>query len=258
MNILMMIIFAIIGSVLTLGISYFIWLGTRPKKIVWIADVYTKSDGVSSVKDNEGNEVYSINDLKPFTRDFLEKTTIGYKEIYRLQKLNKTTPAVQNECVEIWGREKRVSVLLDNDSCTILKKGFDSERGKQIFNPIPYDTQNLITNQITIKKAQLRQEKNIWQAIVPYIAIIGGLMLIFFLAYSTLSFYLDLGKQVDENIIAREQFSKEIAIIQREGLITFADRNVEAAKEYRATINELNKEINELKLVLQENIEKNK
>jgi len=29
-------------------------------------------------------------------------------------------------------------------------------------------------------------------------------------------------------------------------------------KEYRATINELNKEINELKLVLQENIEKNK
>ena len=157
------------------GGAYIIWLKTRPKKITWTADVYQLGEGIRPpIKDQKGNIISELrlSDLKPYTTDVIEKIE---KEpgitIYRLIKLNKTVPEVLADTVDYWGeKNKRVSVLLDGDTCTLLKKGYDRDSGL-IFNPMPHDRINMIMGQMSIRKDRLHKEKDILQAITPFIVI---------------------------------------------------------------------------------------
>lgn len=157
------------------GAGYIIWLKTRPKKIAWIAKCYQVGEGVRDVtKDDKGNKIdqgYRLNDLIPYMEDVLERTDQDHGiTIYKLNKLNISTSAVTADHVEIWGKgRKEVAVLIKNDSATLLKKGYDKISGEVIFQPMTRERIELIKSELSIKKDRLRKEKNVLQAITPWI-----------------------------------------------------------------------------------------
>ena len=101
-------IWIVIGTVIFMcaggGLGYLIFLKTRPKKETWNARIYQLGEGVREPKrDKEGKIITDIKlqDLKPYGKDILEKVEKGKGiTVWRLQKLNKTTPAVEGDVVE--------------------------------------------------------------------------------------------------------------------------------------------------------------
>ena len=195
------VIFMIAGG----GLGYLIYLKTRPKKETWNASIYQLGEGVREPKkDKEGNVITGIpiqlQDLKPYGKDILERVEKGKGiTIYRLQKLNKTTPAVEGDVVEYWGQGHReVSVLLEKSGCTLLKKGYDKKTGEMIFNPLSYSRVNLIKSELTIRKDRLAKEKDILQAITPWI--VAGICMfgLVAIAYITMQGMITVSENVDK------------------------------------------------------------
>jgi hypothetical protein len=187
------------------GMGYLLWLKTRPKKETWFAKVYQLSDGVRPARTSDGTIVgdLKLQDLRAYTQDVLEKVE---KEkgivVYRLQGLNKATPAVEGDVVENWGNGRReVSVLLHKGGCTLLKKGYDKQSGEAIFDPLPHSRINMIKSEMATRKDRLQKEKDILQAITPWI--VTGICMLGLVA---------------------------IAYVQINGFIEVSDNNLEAAK----------------------------
>jgi len=217
------IISIIVVTLIVCGIGgagmYFLWLKTRPKKITWNAKVYQLGEGVKPpVIDSKGKVLsdLQLKDLRPYTTDVVEKIE---KEpgitVYRLLKLNKTVPAVTNDCVDYWGENrKEVNVLIDGETCTLLKKGYDSKAGV-IFNPLPYSRINMIKGEMAIRKDRLRKEKDILQAITPWIVAGICMMGLVAIIYIGVNGFITMS----ENIAEAEKYS--------------ADKTVEAANIIR-------------------------
>ena len=156
------------------GIGYFLWIKSRPKKESWIAKVYQLGEGIRPPQLNDKGEIVSdlkLQDLRPYRTDTLEKVEKGTGiTVYRLVTMNKVTPAVTSDVVEYWGEGKReVSILLHEDGCTLLKKGYDKVTGEAIFNPLSHSRINLIKGETAIRKDRLQKEKDIHKAIHLYI-----------------------------------------------------------------------------------------
>lgn len=206
------------------GLGYVIWLRTRPKKQTWTAMVWQLGEGIripkllkEGVKQVKGqplakSEVDSalqLKDLKPYARDTLEKIEKGVgSTIYQLQKMKKVTPAVEGDTVEYWGTDKKiVNVLFDKGECTLLKKGYDIKTGEQIFEPMPHSKVNLIKSEIMTRKSRLKEEKDILQAIAPWI--VTGICIIGLVA---MTYILgDAGIEMSENL---EKASENMAAIK--------------------------------------------
>ena len=155
------------------GGFYLLWLKTRPKKQTWNAKVYQIGEGIRpAVLDKNKNVVsdLKLNDLKPYTEDVIERIDKDPGiTLYRLQRLNKTVESVPSDCVDYWGENKKeVAVVIEGETCTILKKGYDKNAGI-VFQPMPHDRINMITSQIALRKDRLKKEKDILQAITPWI-----------------------------------------------------------------------------------------
>ena len=190
------------------GLGYLIWIKTRPKKMTWKAYVYQLGDGIipSKIVDGKPTSI-ETKDLKPFMMDTLEKTEKDHGvEIYRLQKLNKTTPAVTSDCVDYWGQDRRyVNILLHEGNTTLLKKGYDT-RGRILFNPMPYERMNMIQNEISIKKDRLKPTKDILERISPWV--IAGILIIGLVAigYFTIQGFVEISDNLGGAI---EEFGKQ-------------------------------------------------
>lgn len=170
-TIIMVFVITLIGG----GGAYLLYLRTRPKKEIWQAKVYQLMEGVRTPKVNKKGVVVSniqLQDLKPYGEDTLERIKKGPGEIdiFRLQKLNKATPPVGTDVVEYWGKGKReVSILLLDSGVTLLKKGYDKLVGEIIYTPLPFSRINMIKSEMAIRKDRLHKEKDILQAITPWI-----------------------------------------------------------------------------------------
>lgn len=196
------IIATVIVTILGGGTGFFIWLKTRPKKETWKAYVYQLSDGEHSPV-NERGEVVSdlkLKDLKPYAIDTLEKVEKEHGiTIYRLVGLKRSTPAIEGDVVDYWGKDNKVvNVLLQKGGCTILKKGFDSVTSELIFNPLPYDRIVSLKSEIALKKDRLHKEKDILQAITPWI-VAGICMLgLVAIAYIAISGFVDISENLKD------------------------------------------------------------
>lgn len=200
------------------GGGFLLWLITRPKKMTWLARVYQLGEGIKPPVKNEKGEIISnlkLCDLKPYCRDVIEKLERAKGiTIYRLQMLNKVTPAVTQDCVDYWGpKDKEVMVLVEGDTCTILKKGFDKEAGI-IFSPMPHDRSNMIREEMAIADERIKKPMDILQAITPWI--VTGICIIGLVAIA----YFEGQAWIES--------SKNI----KEGQIIAGDKMVEAAKIY--------------------------
>jgi len=180
-NLLYVILATLFVSVTGGGVAYLIYVKTRPKKETWKAKIYQLGKGVTSPeKDKDGNIIsdVSLKDLIPYATDTLEKVEKAHGiTIYRLQKLNKATPAVESGVVDYWGAgNKEVHVLLEKGGCTLLRKGYDYKSGGIVFNPLTHSRINLIKSELAIRKDRLQKEKDILQAITPWI--VAGIMVL--------------------------------------------------------------------------------
>jgi len=162
----MLIVIGISAAIVAIGgsIGYFFWLYTRPKKETWKAIIYEASE---STRSEDG---LTLHDLTPYGKDIIEK--IEHEEggtIYRLKKINKPLPGVDGNIVEYWGKEnKNIYVLKQNDTYTTLKRGYDDKKGL-VFQPMPHSKVNLIKSEIILRKNRLKKEKDILEAITPWI-----------------------------------------------------------------------------------------
>jgi hypothetical protein len=209
---------AIIGtfivSILGGGGMYILWLKTRPKKVTWFAEIYQLGSGVRKTvkKDKEGNikTSFKLKDLRPYAQDILEKIERAPGiTIHRLQKLHKVTPAVEGDCVDYWGKgKKKVSVLLDKGECTLLKKGYNTELGELIFDPLPQSRINTIKGEMAIRRERLHKEKDILQAITPWVVTGICMMGLICFIYITIEGYIKIAEnmeQATENMLAIEE-----------------------------------------------------
>ena len=180
---------AIIGGIILAGIvfggAYFFYIASRPKKQTWDARVYTLSEGVRPALKNEKGEIINdlmLNDSRPYSKDVVEKKYKGKGiEVYFLQREKKTIPPITSDLVEKWGKQGEVSILLEEENCTLLKKGYDKKTGNEIFNPLPYDRLSMIDNQIAIREDKFQvKTKDLLTALAPYF--LGALVFVALIA----------------------------------------------------------------------------
>ena len=193
------------------GIGYLIYVKTAPKKEIWKAKIYQLSDGVKNItidKDGKIQGKLALKDLIPYTKDILEKVD---KEpgitIFRLRKLNKPTPAVEAGCAEMWTDGKEVSVLYHDGSCTLLKQGYDTDQGNKIFTPLPHHRINNIKSEMAIRKDRIRKEKDILQAVTPWIVAGIAIIGLIFISYIVVE---GLVKVSDNTLAIQEMIDQRV------------------------------------------------
>jgi len=158
------------------GGVFLLWYLNKPKGQSWTARVWQLAEGVRPpIRDEDGNILSGIKkrDMKPLTMDLLKKTDVapGLTR-YELIKLGKVTPAVNNDVVDTWDKKNRfVDVLLDGDSVTLLRKGYDARAGEILFDPLPYDRKMMIMVEMQSRKERLENKKGLLEKLALYITI---------------------------------------------------------------------------------------
>lgn len=186
------------------GGFWLLWNFTRPKKQVWNAKVYTVSEGIRPEKRDTKGRIISLgglHDLKFFTNDIIEKIKKEGKVIYRLQKMNRSLPDLTDDVVLGYGKGSFVNVVLKDSGCTYLKVGFTNGPGGEkdtdnlIFQPVPYDSLNMVTNEIEIQRQRTKDDKDILEKIIPWI----GMGLLIFGLVAVAYFMGQAGIKMSEN-----------------------------------------------------------
>lgn len=156
------------------GGFYLLWRLTRPKKKIWKAKIFTVSEGVrQEVRDKKGNIVSQggLRDLIYYGEDIIEKVVRGPgMVIYRLKRLGKSVPAITNNVVIGSGKDSYVHVLYKDGVCTLMKPGY-STMGDVIFDPVPYDSLSLVSNEIELQRQRRAPTKDILERVLPWIGI---------------------------------------------------------------------------------------
>jgi hypothetical protein len=189
MNIWIIVVVCIIGFIVLAiggGIGYWLWIASRPKKMTWNAMVWQVGD--ATIKHDEEGKIinqYELAELIPYTEDIIEKVDKKNGAThYWLQKMKKATPVVTADCVNKWTNNKKiVNVLLDGDTCTLLKFGYDKKLARLIFRPMPHDRLNMINTETAERKVRIEDTKDILSQIFPYISLAIFALAIVVVAY---------------------------------------------------------------------------
>ena len=94
--------------------------------------------------------------------------------------------------------EAKVSVLWQKDGCTLLKKGYDDKTGQLIFDPLPHSRTNIIKGELTERKGRLQQEKDILQAITPWIVAAICMFGLIAITYVSISGFIEISENIEE------------------------------------------------------------
>lgn len=165
---LAIIVVGIISAALVLFLYNMLVVKTKKVTGEWVAEIYTRSNSKKTVGQ------LSMSDLRFYGFDKLRKTELKNSVLYMLVSLGKTTPAVTNDVEELIGNDgktpkKRVKVLLEGDSCTLLQQGY--VENTVVFNPISYDKNNQIQNDIIVHEARHSKKESFWNQIAPFLNI---------------------------------------------------------------------------------------
>lgn len=202
-NYLVVVVVTLVGTLFGMGVAYLLFLYTRPKKMTWKANVYQVGEGVrpATVKGGRVISDLKLNDLKPYTKDVIEKV---YKKnaqiVYKLVRLNKVVDGVPSDAVSYWGdKDKEVDVLYEGETCTVMKRGYDKASGV-IFQPLSHDKINLIKGEIAIRKDRLDDTKDILQSITPWI--VTGMMVfgLIFISYLLINGFTEISENLEDGM----------------------------------------------------------
>ena len=199
------IVVSIIGIFLVGGGYLFLYYNQQEKRTVYKAYCYNITDAKKLPKRDKFGKVISNIDLAEL-RPFCTDTLISYKKdegvtIFKLRRQNISTGEVRAEHIEHWGKEKHVKVLIQNGSATLLSPGYNKDTAKIIFDPMPREDIELITQRIINHKERKEvKDKNILAHISHWVSIV---IISFFLLASAW--------QMKDAMIETNQINKEIA-----------------------------------------------
>ena len=145
-------------------------LKKKNKSSLYLAEIYGLRPGVHSKGGIE------FRDLVYLKEDKLRKVEYPDKTVYELLGSGKTTPAVEVDSMDKVTRNgkivRRVRVLVEGDSCTLLKASYSKKAGDMMFKPVPYDTMTSISNDMYVKGRRYKTKADIWAKITPIISIL--------------------------------------------------------------------------------------
>ena len=213
-----------------------LYFKTRPKKVLWTAEVYRRSESTFTTKTGSLSKLDYVGD------DVLEKIDDeSGKILYRLIGLNRTTPAPSGDCIiRLKDGKEKVKVLLDGENATLLKSGYDYVSGLEVFNPIPYDRMNLVGNNIQVKKNRIKQKKDILTAITPLIVVGIGMMGLVAVTYFLAGASIDVSENFAVMQGERLNHEKYMAEYNRETMLEFR-REINSEVEQLKNVEEVNK-----------------
>lgn len=199
-NVLHVVLVTAGATIIPVALGYWLWVKTRPRKLSWTAFVYQSSEAKFKLgKDNKAE----LSKLVPYARDTLirEENKKGVV-IFKLVTLNKAVPEPTPDVVELLPNlGKVVRVLYKDDVCTLIKTGYDSARGGDIWNPLPYDKYTSLKNDMALQLERVQEKKDLLAQLLPYVAIIIAFMAIIGLGFIMGSSNVKVAK---ENRIASE------------------------------------------------------
>lgn len=198
-NILMIVMWTAIITIVGGGAGYFFWYKTRPKTESWNAKVYQLADGIRQSK----NGKIKIQDLRAYAVDVLIKIEKKEGTFYKLKKLNMTTPAVEGDVVEHWSPDNRqVAVLYSKSGCTLLRKGYDIESGEMVFDPLAHSRINLIKGEMSTRKDRLRKSKDVLEAISPWVVAGITMLSLVAIAYIMITGFITISDNLKDANVA--------------------------------------------------------
>ena len=87
--------------------------------------------------------------------------------------MNKSLPELTDDVIIGYGKDAFINIVLMNGSCTYLKPGFSNGNGdnsqEMIFQPVAYDSLNMVTNELQIQQERIKDDKDILEKILPWI-----------------------------------------------------------------------------------------
>jgi hypothetical protein len=200
----------------------------KPKIMAWNVDVYQIAEGIQPPdKDKDGNYISDLrlSDLRPYTKDVLQRIERDRGiVVYMLKKLRKVTPPVNANVVEYWGeKDKRIKVLLDGETATLLRAGYDRKTAKYVFKPLSADRVNLIKGEINDRNERIKEKKTLAQQIIP--AVITGMVIVG--AMLSIYFVADGYVKVSDNLIRASEINAKAMSESANLLITAGCGSVE-------------------------------
>jgi len=203
-------------ALVSLGVGYFIYLKTRPKRQTWRARVFQLGDGITEVVRNDKGDIISelkLKQLIPYCKDFIEKLEKEGQDIYRLVGLNKNVGTVTNNIVHNWSKEnKEVDVLIDQENCVLLKNGWDEKTGTAVFRPMPFSRISLIKNEIVMRKERLEENKSAWEKIVQFAMIILLVLGLVAISYFTTNAFVKISTNINSAEIKMAEIQKNVSM----------------------------------------------
>lgn len=164
------------------GGLWFYFYVLNKKNPTWKALVYQLSDSKyprqlaidtdgKPLLNKDGKQQFlgeEINRLEFYMVDTLIKGRIQKSDttgedltVYKLKVLNRTTPMPTADYIENIPKFGRcVRVLLQGDSCTLLRNGYDSKLNANFFNPMSYDRTNGFRNDAIVHLSRTQDKKN--------------------------------------------------------------------------------------------------
>lgn len=220
-------------AVAAFSIGYFVWRWTHPKKMSWMARIYTLGEGVRE-KDVDGDNIpdYKLSDLRPYMMDTLTRDLKDHGvEVYTLKKLGKTTPSVTEDVVEIWGDKIQiVNVLYHGGSCTLLKKGYAKDLGEMVWHPMSYDRTNALMSDMTIRKERRASKKDLLASLAPYFVTVMMFMALIAMVVMQTNAAIKMEEQDTLQAQLNKEAQIETATLMRDGLAEYGTKCVELSK----------------------------
>ena len=222
MNIIVIAVVVLGVIILGGGGALIFFLSNKPKRQSWKAYVYQLGDGVIDLKEKQGEKEvkYKLSELKPYTNDVAIK--IDKKDgatHYWLTGLKKPIPVITADCVEVWGqKDKIIRILLHEDSCTLLKMGYDRKLGDMIFRPMDHDRINMIKTELSERNARIENTKDILTQITPWIVVGISMIALVVVAYFNAQAGVKIAEYNNEINDESIQAQKEIATMYVQGI----------------------------------------
>lgn len=205
----------VIGTIIVAGLgmggSYLVWLKLQRKKHFWNARVYRLGDAIRVLRDRDGKIVNKIKlkQLIPYRTDKVLREENKKGTYYRLAGIDVPVNEVTGPCEEEWGdKSKWVSVLVEGEQGSILKPGYDRD-GNKVFQPTPIDELNLIMQQSTMRKDRHAQQRDILQALVPYVVAGISMLALLGIVYFMVNGQIEMNENSNQaGIMMSENFAE--------------------------------------------------
>jgi len=153
------------------GVGYFIWWKfMKPHRKNWNAVVYICGESTLNVSDKSDTKLTT---LEPYV---LDKLVYDDMKGFWLVGLGNSVSGINKDNINDWRKfhhkyGKFVEVLYKENSCTLLKSGYDLSLGMRIYKPMPYDRGNSLLADYHVKSKRYEEREGLLKQILSYIII---------------------------------------------------------------------------------------